>query len=292
MAQIGGVGEAQKKEQQNQPIIPRTIDTIPLSVPFHKKELTEEEKKAQQFFSEGVKKAKESDYTGAIEDFTQSLTFVKSWNTYMKRGYAYLLTGEFPLALQDFTEVMQLSPSNKDALFGLAVARFEMKDYDGAEGELKKYTELVNNNPDAYNYLAAICFIRQDYMCALQNYSQVIRYDSTFTDGYANRAMIRHYLRDYKGALEDYDIAQKQNPYSKKIYNNRAATEMMLKDYQKALVDFNHAIELDSVYADAYNNRGRVRFYMGDTEGACSDWHKALSFGIEASRDLIIKNCK
>ncbi len=286
-----GVGQ-NKKENQDQRVKAIGIDSVPATIFPPRKELTEAEKEAQRLFNEGSRKGKSGEYNEAIKDLSQSLSLVENGNTYLKRGFAYLVTGQFPLALKDFTETLRITPGNREALFGRGVARFEMKDYTEAEVDLKQYIELVNINPKAFDYMAALCFMRKDFQCALQNYSDVIRCDSLYPGGYANRAMIKHYLLDYKGALEDYNIAIKQNPNDKKIYNNRAAAKMLLKDYTAALEDFNKAIELDPLYADAYNNRGRVRHYLGDVEGACSDWQKALSFGIEASRDLIIKNCK
>jgi tetratricopeptide (TPR) repeat protein len=289
--QLQGVPQ-NKKESEDQRMKAMGIDSAPATIFPPRKELTEAEKEAQRLYTEGSKKGKSGDFKGAITDLSQSISLVENGNTYLKRGFAYLLSAQFPLALQDFTECLRLSPANKDAIFGRGISRFEMKDYNESEVDLKQYLDLININPMAFDYMAALCFMRQDFQCALQNYSDVIRCDSLYPDAYANRAMIRHYLRDYKGALEDYNVAIKQKPNDKKIYNNRAAAKMLLKDYKAALEDFNKAIALDPLYADAYNNRGRVRLALGDNAGACSDWQKALSFGIEASRDLIIKNCK
>ena len=291
-AQQVGTNTNQQKELQQQRSNAMGLDPAATTIFPPRKALTETEKEAQRLYMEGSKKGKAGDYLGSIEDLTQSLTLVENGNTFMKRGFGYLFSSQYPLALQDFNDVLRISPSNREAIFGRGVARFEMEDYAESEVDLKQYLDLVNINAMAFNYMAAICFMRQDFQCALKNYSDVIRCDSLYLDAYTNRAMIRHYLRDYKGALEDYDVAVIQNPTDKKIYNNRAAARMLLKDYTAALEDFNRAIELDPLYADAYNNRGRVRYYLGDVEGACSDWQKALTFGIEASRELIIQNCK
>lgn len=291
-AQQDETAAKKNKEIQAQQSRALGLDSTAATIFPPRKELTEAEKEAQRFYTEGSKKGKKGDYKGSIEDLTRSLSLVENGNTYLKRGFSYLFSAQFPLALQDFTDALRISPANKEAVFGMGVARFEMKDYAEAEKDLLQYLDLVNVNPMAFNYMAAICFMRQDFQCALKNYSDVIRCDSLYLDAYANRAMIRHYLRDYKGALDDYDVAISLNPTDKKIYNNRAATKMLLKDFNAALEDFNRAIELDPLYADAYNNRGRVRYTLGDAQGACSDWQKALSLGIEASRDLIIQNCK
>lgn len=285
-------GQQDKTSLQSQRIKALGIDSVPATIFPPKKVLTESEKQAQEYFKAGSKKGRAGDFAGAIEDFNKSLELSENGNTYMKRGFAYLLSKNYPLALQDFTDALRIFPAYKEAIFGRGLARFEMRDYAGSEVDLKQYLDVYNLNPTAFDFMAALCFLRQDFQCALDNYSNVIRCDSVYLDAYANRAMIRHYLRDFKGALKDYDVAVKQNPKDKKIYNNRAAAKMMLKDYQAALEDFNYAIKLDPMYADAFNNRGRVRHYLGDTQGACSDWHTALSLGIDASRDLIIQYCK
>lgn len=290
---IRGTGNPQDKTvSQDKRIKAVGMDSTPATIFPPRKVLTENEKLAQEYFKAGSRKGKSGDFAGAIEDFDKSLNLVENGNTYMKRGFAYLLSKNYPMALQDFTDALRIMPSYQEAMFGRGLARFEMRDYAAAEVDLKQYLDLYNLNPTAFDFMAAICFLRQDFQCALDNYSNVIRCDSTYLDAWVNRGMIRHYLRDFKGALMDYDVAVKQTPSDKKIYNNRAAAKMMLKDYQGALKDFNYAIELDPMYADAYNNRGRVKQYLGDTQGACSDWHTALSLGIDASRDLIIQYCK
>lgn len=289
--QIDAAG-AKKKSDPNQQIKAVGVDSMPASIFSTKKELTPTEQEAERLYLEGSKKGKSGDYKGAIEDLTQSLSLVENSSTYMRRGFAYLLAGEFTLAMQDFNETLRLTPTNKEAIFGRGVARFEMKDYNESEVDLKQYLEQVKTNAVAYNYMAAICFMRQDYQCALHNYSGVIRNDSLYPDAWTNRAMIRNYLHDFKGAIEDCNIAVKQAPNDKRIYNNRASAELFLKEYPAALEDFNRAIQLDPKFGEAYINRGWVHYYLNDTEAACSDWQKSFSLGIRPAGDIMVKYCK
>ena len=250
------------------------------------------ELEAQSLYNEASKKAKAGDYQAAIEEFSRSLALFENSNTYMKRGYSYLLINNYPLAIQDFTDAVRLIPANRRALLGRGIARYSLKDYTGAETDLKAYLDVDRTNPMAFNYMAAVCFMKQDFNCALENYDQVARLDSTYPDIHTNRGMMRHYLRDFKGAVQDYDVAIRDNPGNASAYNNRAAANMMLSEFEAALKDLNKAIELNPTYADAYDNRGRVRQRLGDLTGACQDWHKAYSLGLQTSRDFIIKYCK
>lgn len=250
------------------------------------------ELEAQNFYKEGSKKARAGDYAGAATEFTKSLGIKEMGNTYIKRGFAYLMTDNLPMALQDFTEAIRLTPGDIQAFFGRGIVRYQLHELDGAREDLEYCVKTSNRNPMAYNYLAAVCFLQQDFQCALENYTEVIRLDPSYPDIYTNRGMMRHYVRDFKGAIQDYDEAIKRKPESASPYNNRAAAKMMQSDFQGALADLDKAISINPNYSDAYDNRGRVKHKLGDLTGACSDWQKAYSLGLQTSRDLILKYCK
>ena len=279
--------DTQKKRIQNYYSDTLFKFTAPAGKPSDPKEA-----EAQKLYNEANKMAKSGDYQGAIEGFSRSLALFENSATYTKRGFAYLLKDNYPMAIQDFNDAIRLIPSNKLALLGRGIGRYSLNDYEGAEADLAAYIARDTMNAMAYNYMAAVCFMKQDFTCALANYNAVARTDSTYPDLYTNRGMMRHYLRDFKGALQDYDKALKYKPGNPSNYNNRAAAYMMLNDFEAALSDLNKAIELNVTYADAYDNRGRVRQKLGDLQGACQDWQKAWSMGLQTSRDLIIKFCK
>jgi tetratricopeptide (TPR) repeat protein len=256
------------------------------------KQLTPEEVRALGFFSDGSKKGKAGDYQGAIYDFTKSLDQLKNEITYVKRGYAYLMMGNYGAAIKDATEAMKLNPASMQAYFIRGLSRFETGDYKGSKEDLDVYLDRDRSNAIAFNYMAALMFMNQDYKGSLENYNEVVRLDPKYPDIYTNRGMMRHYVQDFKGAIQDYNEALKQKPGNATAYNNRGAAKMMLKDMDGAMADFNKALTINEKYADAYDNRGRVKHALGDLKGACADWQMAYSYGLEATRDLIIKFCK
>jgi tetratricopeptide (TPR) repeat protein len=279
--------DSQKKRMQNY-----YSDTLFKFTPATRTPTGPNEIEAQKLYNDATKKAKAGDYDAAIEEFSRSNALSENTNTYMRRGYAYLLKDNNPMAIQDFTDALRMLPTNKLALLGRGVARYQLSDYSGAQTDLSAYLEVDKKNAMAYNYMAAVCFMKQDFNGALANYSEVVRLDSTYPDIYTNRGMMRHYLRDFKGAIQDYDKAIQAKPGASSSYNNRAAAYMMLSDFEAALADLNKAIELNPMYADAYDNRGRVKQKLNNLDGACQDWQKAWSLGLQSSRDLIIKYCK
>ena len=256
------------------------------------KELTPQEKQAQTFTQDGVKKAKEQNYDGAIQDFTKSIKAYENAIAYMNRGYCYMIKARYDLAIEDENKAINLSKSYGKAYFVRGACKFHLNDFDGSEKDLTDALKFDHKNPAAFNYMAAINLMKKDYQGALENYNVVIRLDSSYPDVFTNRAMVRHNLQDYNGAILDCNTALKRNPNNVSAYNNRGATKILLKDYQGALLDLNKAIELSPSDADAFNNRGKVKQFLGDTEGACKDWNKAFDLGITESKDLIIKYCK
>ncbi|MCK9219425.1 MAG: tetratricopeptide repeat protein [Bacteroidales bacterium] len=295
--------EGQQRVIKIKPVKPDTTDPNKRALNSYSKEkmfngqkpsntMSPIEVKAANFMVEGSKKGKNGDYEGAVVDFTKSLDLSQKPDTYIKRGYAYQMLGNYEFAIQDETEAIKLFSAAIQAYFVRGVCRFETNDYQGAKEDLDVFLEKERRNPIAFNYMAALLFMNKDFKGALENYDEVVRLNPNYPDIYTNRGMMRHYVQDYQGAILDYDEALKQNPDNASAYNNRAAAKIMLKDFQSALSDLNKAISLNSKYADAYDNRGRVKHALGDLNGACEDWQVAVTYGLDASKELIIKYCK
>ena len=75
------------------------------------KPLGPQETRAKALYDEGAKKGKAGDYNGAIADFSKSLDVVKNASTYVKRGWAYQMVGNFASAIQDANEALKLQPA-------------------------------------------------------------------------------------------------------------------------------------------------------------------------------------
>ena len=257
-----------------------------------KKQLTPAESRAQEFLNEGAKKGKGGDYKGAIVDFTKSLDQSKSAVTYIKRGYAYQMIGNYGAAIEDATEALKLQPTMNRAYFIRGISHYGKGEFKESKTDLDAFLGKDRSNAIAFNFMAALCYMNQDYKGALSNYDEVARLDPKYPDIYTNRGMMRHTLQDYKGAIQDYNEALKLNPGNASAYNNRGGAYMMMKDFKTALADFDKALSLNDKYADAYDNRGRVKHAMGDDDGACADWQSAYINGLEATKELIIQYCK
>jgi tetratricopeptide (TPR) repeat protein len=248
--------------------------------------------KARDYYQSGAKKAEAKDYEGAIRDFNKSLSYNSNPVILTKRAYAYMLINQYDSAIVDAMEGYNKIRNNSEAMIILGISYYEKQNYDEAYKFLVKASRLQNKNPLIFNYLAAIKFMQKDYKSALLYYDSVVMRDSAFLEVFSNRGMMQHYLGNYKDAINDYSMAIMMDSTNASAYNNRAAARIILKEFSPALNDLNNAIRLNPEYSNAYENRGKVKLQLGDKEGACADWTKALSMGLESSKELIIKNCK
>ena len=80
-----------------------------------------------------------------------------------ERAKAYLLTGEFELALKDYTQVIKYQPNNSHAYFGRAFTHKALKDFYHAAEDFDKARELEPANPKLivnYKQVYEIRFIK------------------------------------------------------------------------------------------------------------------------------------
>ncbi|MEI7725378.1 MAG: tetratricopeptide repeat protein, partial [Bacteroidota bacterium] len=119
------------------------------------KQLKPDEIKALNFFNDGSKKGKAGDFEGAIQDFTRSLDLNKGVATYVKRGNAYLMLGNYGAAINDATEALKLQGSFTMAYFVRGIARFETGDYKGSKEDFDFFLDKDRSNAIAFNYMAA-----------------------------------------------------------------------------------------------------------------------------------------
>jgi len=251
-----------------------------------------DQKKAQEFYVSGSKKAMDGDNQGAIEDFTRSLGIYKMPGAYLKRGFAEMISEDYISAINDMNEAIKMNPKLIRAYFGRGVCRFEQQDFKSAEEDINKFIETDKTTAVAYNYLGGCRFMQKDFKGALENYEMVVKLDPKYPDIYTNLGMMKHYMKDLKGAVEAYNKALEIDPNNSTAYNNRGGAKLNQGDSKGALEDFNKAISLKQDYADAYDNRGKAKINLGDKTGACEDFHKAVSLGLEATKVLIDKYCR
>lgn len=128
---------------------------------------------AQYFFDKGVQKLRNSDFHGAIEDFTATISFTSGFerrtvreqhqdgstsevnildinegrgNVRFNRGLAYMAIGEYTKAIEDFSKEIEYSPNDAEFYYHRATALYCLSQ----DIEANKDLTMANNLDPKY----------------------------------------------------------------------------------------------------------------------------------------------
>lgn len=97
--------------------------------------------------NDGLTKLSKSDNKGAIEDFTKVIKLQPTnHEAYYRRACCYFNTKNLETSLSDFNKAIELNPSYADAYYNRALLKNFMKDSNGACSDWKKAIKLGKPN--------------------------------------------------------------------------------------------------------------------------------------------------
>lgn len=204
-------------------------------------------------------------------------------------GIVHAISMNFPLAVNLFTQAIDLDPLNAQVLFNRANAYFEQKlltqaladlelalaiEPDNALGLLTQgnvYFALKQNDQALASFDKALT-IESDWSKALNNrglvlkergqlteafksFSKAIANDPKYADGFNNLGILLLDLGHADQAVKCFEAAISLRPENAEAYNNFGNALNVLEKYQDALHSFDTAIALKPDYAEAYSNR-------------------------------------
>jgi eukaryotic-like serine/threonine-protein kinase len=107
--------------------------------------LVDERSSAPLYELRGLARAGLKDFPGAIDDFTQAIEIQPDLALhYVRRGGFYLVSDAPKLARRDFEEATRLDPSNGDALVGRGAARVRLGEHHQAVTDAEKGISMAN----------------------------------------------------------------------------------------------------------------------------------------------------
>ncbi len=117
-------------------------------------------------------------------------SIMKKWQEFnYKRGMENLSKGNFGKAAGNF-EIAANGENEIDALYKLAVSKYNQKDFEGAIAAYQKVLEKDPKYPLGYNGLGNLYRDQKNYDKAEENYKKAIENDNSFTIAYSNWAIM------------------------------------------------------------------------------------------------------
>ncbi len=188
-----------------------------------------------------------------------------------ERGKAKDENSDYDGAIIDFTKAIELDSEYIDAYRGRASARIWINDYEGVVDDYTKIIELNFDDIDAYRSRGYAKASLKDYKGALEDFNKTIELDNE-SKVYSSRGRMKKYLLDFDEALKDFNIAIEKFPEDDSSYFGRGELKYEIEDYLGAIEDFNKYIELKPNRVLGYHKRGDCKLKIYDYNGAIDDY--------------------
>lgn len=270
---------------------------------------------AQDYYQQGLAKAKAGDYRGAIADFDLALIATPEWaEVYYRRGLAYFDAGEILTAVSDYTQALNIDSHHRDCSYARALARLTLKNFPGALEDIDRAILFGRDYAPAYQLKGLVCKKLAQYPAAIAAYKMAANLYLAQQDPQTSRQCLdlalalqpkpldpappapsfqplppltspeQFYAQllaqaergVVRGALDNANWAVQASPNDAWVYACRGVLYFKNGDRTAALTDFNRSIQLDPNYHIAYRGRGKLRHQMGDYRGALLDLDRAV----------------
>ncbi len=223
-----------------------------------------------------IASAKEKLIAGNIEEAITELNAAvdanASSNLYAFRGEAYMQTGEYQKALEDFDSAIEIDGMNAVAFYDRSLLNTRLENYEAALADIN-------------NALAAQSMKPSDIL--------------NMRNLYAKRGQLNLWLKNWQGAIADYtnSLARSEGSVSANVYAERAEAYTAMGDYESAVNDYTSAVriiseqiqaaptqeerEMQSSNAMAYFEKSAaLNLNLGKTDAAKTDLESAFAIAV------------
>ena len=148
----------------------------------------------------------------SISALTEAIRIYPETESYLKRGNAYVILGNYKQAIGDYDRAIEINPNYVKAYINRGNA----------------WVSLGNNKQ------------------AIGDYNRAIEINPNYVEAYINRGNAYLILGNYKQAIDDYDRAIEINPNYALVYYNRSVGYGGLGNQKQAIEDLKKSARLGS----------------------------------------------
>jgi Bardet-Biedl syndrome 4 protein len=190
----------------------------------------------------------------AIEIFDEILIRQEDdWEAYQEKGVCSMNIKDFEMAHACFNKALELN-QNENTLIHLGRLAILQEDYKLA---IEKYTEALNLSPDnaeLHSSIGALHLKLGNSNEAFEYFGNAMLHDSNFSNALLGVASIYQDKSEYEQALIKYKLASYSNPNSPLVWNNLGLCFFARAKYIAAVTCLKKAIYLDPFeWIIAYN---------------------------------------
>jgi tetratricopeptide (TPR) repeat protein len=248
---------------------------------------------AHAYFLRGDARMGMGDTRGAIEDYTQTLQFLKKgfhnwkYDVMYHRATAYHALNLQTEALADYNETLRLRPPHVGALTRRADLLLARGDLEPAIHDYEKALQLDPTHDAAKQGLAHARQQKAQSGGFVGRITNALKRDPTRNlTALANEyfeAGQRLPMQEHRERIAQFNEAIRLNPKFVSAYFARASTYHDMRRYEDACADYTQGIELRPRTRVAYMNRAECYLALNKPDEALADYEEAQKLGQHTS---------
>jgi tetratricopeptide (TPR) repeat protein len=254
----------------------------------------------EDFYQQGLVKAKSGDRYGAVQAFSCAIATNPSLiEAYYQRGLVLFDLGDRQGAIADYDQALSLQPNAIDVLIARSIIRIAIANIIGAQADIAQALVMNPKSAIAHQLLGLTYKQQNQIEKAIATYKQAASLFLELRDEDNCRRCIESYKPlegllppstadvlatvkqridqgDYTNALIDLNWMLQIDPKNVKAFCLRGLTLGKLGDPELAIKDLNQATFLEPQNLEVRISRGRIRLEIGDAQGAIADFNELL----------------
>ena len=146
----------------------------------------------QSLYNKSVKELDKGDTIQSLKLLNELLQDdPKNIKGYFLRAQIFINTNQIDKAISDLDKLLDIEPSNKDALQKRSLAKSMKGDFMGAIEDIDERIKLEPANAKVYFERGYCDLMRYEWENAIRDYSKAIHFDSVYKDAYAARGFAK-----------------------------------------------------------------------------------------------------
>jgi predicted O-linked N-acetylglucosamine transferase (SPINDLY family) len=184
--------------------------------------------------------------------------------------------GKIDIAVELIGKAIRANPSNPMCYINLGNALKDQGKLDAALESYQKALELQPDYADAHYNLGLVFQAQGKLDAAVASYQKALSLRKDYAEAHNNLGMVLHEQGKFGAAIEHYRHALLLQPGYAKVHSNLGTSLQSHGDLDAAVESFQKALSLQPDYADAHYNLGNAFQAQGKLDAAIESYQKSL----------------
>ena len=225
-------------------------------------------------------------YELAIEDYTNALDLdSNNVETLIRRGQASYSLGKNENAIRDFKAAIKLDRGNDQALYQLSKTRYDLGEFPLALRDIRRAIESSPRNVTYHGLYADILHKLGQHDGVIEALDRATLLDSTDPGTYRKRGQVHYLRRNFVSAISDFTRSLELSPNQPEVALIRGQAYLKAEQPEQAIDDYERVLKQNAATPKAYSGRAAALAMQGRHEYALI-WLTKAFHRFERPRDL------